>query len=111
MKEIKIKLDYSHGPIWKEKFDVTTGEWSTGIDIIDNDAALQILNNEAERIYTSLYVIDDNNKCTFRSDLFEAQKSVLLSIIQTIIARLNELNNGAYIVIDEETKNLQRLVS
>lgn len=109
MKEIKIKLDYSHGPIWKEKFDVITGEWSTGIDIIDNDAELQILNKEAERIYTSLYVIDDNNKCTFQAELFEAQKGVLLSIIQTIIARLNELNNGAYIVIDEETKNLQRL--
>lgn len=42
MKEIKIKLDYSHGPIWKEKFDVITGEWSTGIDIIDNDAYIVI---------------------------------------------------------------------
>ena len=107
MQEIKVKLDYSHGPIWKEKFDVATGEWSTGIDIIDNDAALQLLNSEAERIYTSLYVIDEDNKCIFQSDLFEEKKSVLLSIIQTIIVRLNELNNGTYIVIDEETENLQ----
>lgn len=71
MQEIRIKLDYSHGPIWKEKFDAATGEWSTCIDIIDNDAALQLLNSEAERIYTSLYVIDEDNKCIFQSDLFE----------------------------------------
>lgn len=33
----KIQFDYLYGPIWKEKLDAETGEWSTDIPCIDND--------------------------------------------------------------------------
>ncbi|SCY69345.1 hypothetical protein SAMN02910292_02529 [Lachnospiraceae bacterium XBB2008] len=52
-----------HGPIWKDKLDVNTGKWMTGIDVIDNDRALSILDEEAKREYTSLYIFDDDG-CT-----------------------------------------------
>lgn len=101
MKEIKIKLDYSHGPIWKEKFDAATGNWSTGIPVIDNDVTLQALNDEAESIYTSLYTFD-NGRCVFDEESYEAQKPELISLIQAIIARLDELNDGSYYTMECE---------
>jgi len=55
MKELRIKFDFSHGPIWKDQYNVVTGEWSTGIDVIDSDKALNVLNEEAEKEYSSLY--------------------------------------------------------
>ena len=83
MTEIKLKLDYSHGPIWKDKFDVATGQWLTGVDIIDNDKALQVLNDEAEQLYRSLYSFDTNGTaCFFDENKFIQIKDQLLSLIQ-----------------------------
>ena len=105
-KEIKIKLDYSHGPIWKEHFDITTGEWKTGINCIDQDKALQLLNDEAERMYSALYSFDDDNPCQFDEDKFNIIKGQLLSIIQTIILRLNAIQDGSFYISDEASKEL-----
>ena len=55
MDKLRIIFDFSHGPIWKDKYDIATGEWSTGIEVIDNDKALSILNDEVEKEYSSLY--------------------------------------------------------
>ena len=57
MDKLRIIFDFSHGPIWKDKYDIATGEWSTGIEVIDNDKALSILNEEAEKEYSSLYFL------------------------------------------------------
>ena len=106
MNKLRIKFDFSHGPIWKEKYDFSTKEWSTGIKVVDNDKALNVLNSEAEREYSSLYSFDDDGLPRFDKDLYECKKEELLSLVQTIILRLNEINDGTYTVIDEETKNL-----
>lgn len=106
MKELRIKFDFSHGPIWKDKFDVRTGKWSTGIDVIDNDKALAILNEEAEKEYAALYSFDENGLPHFNNKAYEANKHELLSLVQTIVLRVNSLNDGTYKVIDEETEQL-----
>ncbi len=111
MKEIKIKLDYSHGPIWKEHYDLNSGSWLTDIPIIDNDAALQLLNDKAEELYTSLYTLDEDNILVFDEDKYESIKSSLLSLIQTIILRLNNINDGSFKICDEESSRLQKKVS
>lgn len=71
MQEIVIKLDYSHGPIWQNKYNAATGEWSTGIKIIDEDAALWVLNDSAEKLYTSLYSFDKEQNCIFDEEQCE----------------------------------------
>lgn len=109
MKKIHIKLDYSHGPIWKDHFDIVTGEWSTGIKIIDEDTALQVLNDKAESLYSSLYSFE--NGFLFDEKGFESIKPALLSLIQTILMRLNEINDGSYVVNDEEVSELLRKAS
>ena len=89
MDKLRIIFDFSHGPIWKDKYDIATGEWSTGIEVIDNDKALSILNEEAEKEYSSLYIFDNNGALNFDSQAFEIKKRSLLSLIQTIILRVN----------------------
>lgn len=110
MNRLRIKFDFSHGPIWKEKYDLSTKEWSTGIKVVDDDKALNVLNDEAEKEYSSLYSFDEDGLPRFDYDLYENKKKELLSLIQTIILRLNEINDGSYTVIDEETKNLTQKV-
>ncbi len=106
MNELKIRFDFMQGPIWKDKFNAETGEFSTGISVVDNDKALETLNKEANQVYTALYHYDTENRFIFDESEFEKQKANLLSLVQTIIMRLNEINDGTYTVIDEETKNL-----
>lgn len=108
MKEIILKLDYSHGPIWKDRFDAATGRWTTGIECIDKDKALQVLNDEAEQIYSSLYSFgEDGEACTFDEDKYEEIKDQLRSLVQTIIMRLEKLQDGSFYVKDEVTSQLK----
>lgn len=106
MRELKIKFDFFHGPIWKEKYDIDTGEWSTGIKVIDEDKVLAVLNDEAEREYSSLYSFDENGMFVFDTTAFEKKKDFLLSLIQTIVLRVNFLNDGSFNVVDEEIPKL-----
>ena len=52
--ELKVKFDFAHGPIWKDIYDPNTKIWITGIDVIDQDVALNELNDAAEKEYASL---------------------------------------------------------
>ena len=106
MKELRIKFDFSHGPIWKDQYNVVTGEWSTGIDVIDSDKALNVLNEEAEKEYSSLYSFDKDGVLNFDYQAFENKKRSLSSLVQTIIMRIDSLNDGTICVIDEESNRL-----
>ena len=107
MQKIKIKFDFSHGPIWADKYDAPTGKWSTGISLLDNDAALIALNEAAEREYSSLYSFDKQGSIKFDTAMFEKKKDSLLSFVQTIILRMNSLNDGSFEVIDEASATLK----
>lgn len=111
MKTIKIKFDYTHGPIWKDHFDPLTGTWSTGIEAVDKDKALQLLDAEASKIYSSFYSFNEDGPCTFDQAAYDAHRKELLSIIQTIILRLTILNDGSYCIVDEESGRLRGAVS
>ena len=107
MKEIKIQLDYLHGPVWKDQLDARTGIWSTGIPCIDNDEIIKDCNDQAEKIYESLYSFEPGGQgFRFNQDEFERMKPQFLVIIKKIISRLEEINDGSYIVIDRATNEL-----
>ena len=96
---ITIKLDYLQGPIWIS--DVETGEPLTGIALIDNDAILRDLNYQAAQLYNSYYEFDSHNlACWFNAEKENAEKEVMLSLIDQIIARLEEINDGSFVVED-----------
>ena len=108
-KEIKIKLDYGNGPIWKDHTNPVTGELDTGVPCVDEDKALQVLNDEAQRMYNSLYSFDAENACQFDEESFIKFKKPLLSIVQTIIMRLEMINDGSFSITDEASDELRSL--
>ena len=102
-KELKIQFDFAHGPLWKEVYNPNTRTWSTGIKVIDNDEAINLLNDEAEKEYSSLYTFDSFGIPHFDATSYENKKTGLFSLVSAIIARATFLNDGSYIV-----KNLTR---
>lgn len=106
---IKIKLDYLHGPIWKEKIDLSTGISYTGIHVIDNDETLQKLDIAAMELYSSFYHFDSPEAFEFHMDKERGRQ--LLRIVEAILKRLDEINDGTFVVEDEETVRLMEKVA
>mgnify|MGYP004457757533 CR=1 FL=1 len=107
MKELIIKFDFAYGPIWKDIYDPNTKTWITGIDVIDQDAALNELNDAAEKEYASLYVFDDCGIPHFDDLSYQNKKTDLRSLVSRIIERANFLNDGSYVVKDLASRELR----
>ena len=106
-KELKIKFDFTHGPVWKDIYDPNTKTWITGIDVIDQDATINELNDVAEKVYSSLYVFDDFGIPHFDNASYQNKKTELLSLVSRIIKRANFLNDGSYIIKDLTGRELR----
>ena len=105
---VKIQLDFNQGPIWIS--DVETGQPMTGIDIIDNDEELRKINFEISTLYSSYYEFDSHNQaCWFNEEQEKKDKEKMLSLLKQLVDRLNELNDGSFIVEDLETERLNSL--
>ena len=107
-KTVRLMLDYMQGPIWIS--DVETGEPLTGIKTVDNDEILTKLNLECSELYNSCYEFNTHGKsCWFDEYKLKNIKVVLLSLLNQIKARLNEINDGSFVVEDLETERLKNL--
>lgn len=107
-KVVRLQLDYLQGPIWIS--DVQTGEPLTGIPIIDRDPILPKLNLECSELYSSLYEFDSHDQpCWFNHEKEKAEKEIMLDLIAQIKARLEEVNDGSFVVEDLETARLKKL--
>ena len=105
---IRIQLDFLQGPIWIS--DVETGQPITGIDVIDNDEKLRKINYEISTLYSSYYEFDSHEQaCWFNEEQEKKDKSKMLSLLKQLNDRLNELNDGSFIVEDYETDRLEKL--
>ena len=107
-KILKIQLDYLQGPIWIS--DVETGEPLTGIEVVDKDSILKGLNFKAGQMFSSYYEFDSHDvPCWFNHEREKAEKEIMLDLITKIIARLNEINDGSFVVEDLESERLRAL--
>ena len=105
---VKIQLDFLQGPIWIS--DVETGQPMTGIDIIDNDEKLRKINYEISTLYSSYYEFDSHDQaCWFNEEQEKKDKEKMMSLLKQLIDRLNELNDGSFLVEDYETERLEKL--
>lgn len=106
--KVKLMFDYLQGPIWTS--DVETGEPLTGIDVIDDDKVLPILNLRCSELYSECYEFDtDNQPCTFNKETAKKNKKEILELLAKIKARLEEINDGTFYVEDLATKELEEL--
>lgn len=105
MYTIKLMNEFMHGVIWVYEDDV-----SSYYDLIDNDEILKRLNKETEDLYNSYFEFDSHNSpCWFNEDLEKTNKDKMLFLINQIKQRLDELNDGSFLVEDYETEHLQSI--
>lgn len=98
MKPLKISLDFTFGPLWKD--ECIDGKLCTGISIVDND--------EISEFYSSYYEFDIHGQaCWFDEKREKADEGKMLDLPGRLNARLAELNDGSFEVKDLETPRIE----
>lgn len=109
MKIIQLKLDFLHGPIWKDCFDIDTGKWYTGVDVIDNNTNVAELEGQIQNLYNSFYYVNKEGSYSFDEASLIASKETLLALMNELVSLLAELNDGGYEIDDYITPALKKL--
>ena len=110
MKKLIIMLDFISGPLWKDIFDIKKKELVTGIDVVDDDKYIQNLNDEISDLYSSYYKINYNDEPVyFDKDQEKKDKYKMLHLLEKLMKRLNEVNDGSFEIDDRETERVKNL--
>ncbi len=105
---VRILLDFRQGPIWISDFN--TGEPITGVDVVDNDKIIREINYKISHLYDSYYEFDSHDMpCWFNKEQEKADKSKMLELLKQLNDRLNEINDGSFVVEDLETERVKNL--
>lgn len=99
-------LDFISGPLWKDIYDKENDELITGIDVIDNDKYIQELNDKIQDMYSSYYNSEDYS-FDFKKE--KEDKNEMLALLDRLINRANELNDGSFVIEDKETERIKNL--
>ena len=107
MYTVKIMNEYLHGPIWVYN--------SNGISVwkyplISDDPLLNVLNDKAMELFSGYYEFDSHDvPCWFNSEKEKDEKDIMLNLISQIKNRLQEINDGSFVIEDLETERLNNL--
>ena len=105
MYTVKIMNEFLHGAIWIYENGVVSS-WPK----IDDDPILSNLNRATMELYGSYFEFDANGEsCSFNAGIEKETKGEMLSLIKQIKERLNELNDGDFVIEDYETERLSKL--
>ena len=103
---IKIMNEFLHSPIWTYEDDFITDDYP----IIANDAKVQDLSKRIEELFSSYYEFDSHDQaCWFDHEKEKADKTQMLDMIAQLVSRLNEINDGTFIVEDCESQRVSEL--
>ena len=108
---VYLGLELVFGPIQKFK-ENEKRELITGIENIDKDEILQNLDKEINDLWCSLWSKDSNSPSGIHFDEVKEKElaSQLLEMINKLIDRLNEINDGSYEIEDMITDHLKSLI-
>ncbi|MCD7727283.1 MAG: hypothetical protein LUH57_02920 [Ruminococcus sp.] len=97
--KIKIQLDFLSGPIWPNYLEKDTFKKITGVKVIDDDLQLGELNRKVCDLYSSYYEFDSHDMpCWFNYEQQFKDRFIIRDLLQKIVNRLNEINDGSYVV-------------
>lgn len=100
MIKIVIMNEFLHGPIWTYE----NGVVRRNPDMIEKDVILQELNRRAGELFDSYYEFNSNGRaCWFNEEKQRNTRAEMISLISSIVERLNEMNDGSFVV-----ENLER---
>ena len=107
MKTVKLMNEFLHGPIWI----IDDEGWITDdLPLVNDDPVLKELNERAMEMYDNYYEFDSHDvACWFNHEQEKAYKDIMLDIINKIKARLDEINDGSFVVEDYVTEHLKNL--
>ena len=107
MKTVKLMNEFLHGPIWI----IDDEGWITDdLPLVNDDPVLKELNERAMEMYDNYYEFDSHDvACWFNNEQEKADKDIMLDIINKIKARLDEINDGSFVVEDYVTEHLKNL--
>ena len=110
MVTIKIMNEFLHGPIWTCEQD--TGLETDGLPFINDDPSIASLAKEIGDLFDSYYEFDSHGQaCWFNEEKERADKPHMLELLRKLNTRLDEINDGSFTVIDEETPRVSALSS
>ncbi len=103
---VKIMNEFIHSPLWIYDEDGIADEPS----FIADDEVLQSICNKVEDMFASYYEFDSHGvPCWFNYEKEKAEKDILLDLISQIKKRLEEINDGSFVIEDVETERLNNL--
>ncbi len=108
---IYVGLELVFGPILKNN-QQEDGTFSSGSKIVDDDLVLKNLDKKINDLWCTLYSKDETNDSGFSFDEVKEKKIApqLLEMINKLIDRLNEINDGSYEVEDMISEHLKALI-
>lgn len=103
---IKIMNEFLHSPIWTYEDGIVTDD----LEIIEQDEILQMLSEQASDMFANYYEFDSHDQpCWFNHEKERAEKEIMLDLIAQIVARLEEINDGSFVIEDYESDRLRAL--
>ena len=106
MIKIKIMTEFLHSPIWTYDEGIVTDD----ISVILEDEKVQVLCEKIENMFSGYYEFDSHDQaCWFNYEQEKADKHIMLDLITQLITRLNEINDGSFMIEDLETERLKNL--
>lgn len=109
-RNITLRLEIFRCPIFNS--DINNGEIYTGIEVIDNDPIVKEINYKLGNKYNDYFEFNSNDKtCYFNEEQLKRDKNVLIELTKQLKNRLNKINDGSYIVIDNITDYLNKILN
>ena len=108
MVTIKIMSEIWHGPLWTCEFD--TGIATDDLPLVHDDPIVSAINNELRDMYDSYYEFESHGEaCWFDNEHEKADKPHTLELLAKLNSRLAEINDGSFVVDDQETPRVMAL--
>lgn len=107
---VRIMLDIWAGPIWGCTYDDDKQEYDYDIEAISQDKELMKLHQEIQDLFSSYYHFEYKDQPVyFDEEQEKADKEKMLNLLEKLIARLNEINDGSFEIDDRETERVRKL--
>lgn len=109
-KNIRIMLDIWAGPIWGCRFNEEENTYEYHIESIANDRQLMELHQTIQDLFSSYYHFDYKDEPVYFDEEQEKKdKYKMLDLLNQLNKRLDELNDGSFVVDDRETDRVRNL--